>query len=174
MKVKVAEQCPAFSDPMDYTPHGILQAKILEWQPFPSPGDCPNPGIKPRSPALQVDSLPVEPQGKPKNTGVGCLSFLQQISPIQELNWSLLHYRQILYQLSYQEIPGDREYYHLFKNFPQFVMIHIVKGFSIVDETEVDFFFLEFPCFLYDPVNVGNLISNSSSFSKPSLMSESS
>ena len=53
-------------------------------------------------------------------------------------------------------------------------MIHIVKGFSIVDETEVDFFFLEFPCFLYDPVNVGNLISNSSSFSKPSLMSESS
>ena len=39
--------------------------------PFPSPGDLPNPGIKPRSPALQADSLPAEPQGKPKNTGVG-------------------------------------------------------------------------------------------------------
>ena len=56
-------------------------------------------------------------------------------------------------------------YSHLFKSFPQSVMIHTVKGFSIVDETGV---FLEFPCFLYDPANVGNLISCSSSFSKPS------
>ncbi|CAN0304840.1 unnamed protein product, partial [Rangifer tarandus platyrhynchus] len=38
--------------------------------PFPSPGDLPNPGIKPRSPTLQTDSLPAEPQGKPKNTGL--------------------------------------------------------------------------------------------------------
>ena len=59
-------------------------------------------------------------------------------------------------------------YSHLSKSFPQFVMIHTVKGFSIVDETEVDVF-LEFPCFLYNPVNVGNLISRSSPFSKPSL-----
>ena len=42
--------------------------------PFPSPGDLPNPGIEPRSPALQADSLRSEPQGKPKNTGVGSLS----------------------------------------------------------------------------------------------------
>ena len=41
---------------------------------FPSPGDLPNPGIEPRSPALRVDSLPAEPQGKPMNTGVGSLS----------------------------------------------------------------------------------------------------
>ena len=47
---------------MDCTVHGILQARILE--PFPSPGDLPNPGIKPRSPALQADSLPAEPPGK--------------------------------------------------------------------------------------------------------------
>ena len=47
-------------------------------------------------------------------------------------------------------------------------MIHTVKGFSIVDETEINVF-LEFPCFLYDPANVGNLISGSSSFAKPSL-----
>ena len=58
-------------------------------------------------------------------------------------------------------------YSHLFKSFPQFVVIHTVKGFSIVIETEIDIF-LEFPCFLYDPVNVGNLISGST-FSKPSL-----
>ena len=57
---------------------------------------------------------------------------------------------------------------HLFKSFPQFAMIHTVKGFSIVNETEVDVF-LEFTCFLYDPANVSNLISGSSVFSKPSL-----
>ena len=68
----------------------------------PSPGDLPNPGIEPRSPTLQADSLPAEPQGKPKNTGVGSLSLLQQIFPTQESNWGLLHCRQILYQLSYQ------------------------------------------------------------------------
>ena len=56
----------------------------------------------------------------------------------------------------------------LFKNFPQFVVIHTVKGFSVVNEAEVDVF-LEFPCLLYDSVNVDNLISGSSAFSKPSL-----
>ena len=57
---------------------------------------------------------------------------------------------------------------HLSKIFPQFLMIHTVKGFSIVHETEIDVF-LKFPCFLYNPMNVGNLISSSSIFSKPSL-----
>ena len=59
-------------------------------------------------------------------------------------------------------------YSHLFKNFPQFAVIHTVKGFSVVTEAELDFF-LEFPCFLYDPMDVGNLISGSSAFSKSSL-----
>ena len=59
-------------------------------------------------------------------------------------------------------------YSHLFKSFPQFVMIHTVKGFSVVSEAEVGVF-LEFPCFLYDPVNIGNLVSGSFAFSKPSL-----
>ena len=58
-------------------------------------------------------------------------------------------------------------YSHLFKNFPQFVMIHTVKGFSVVSKAEVGVF-LEFPCFLYDPVNIGNLISGSFAFSKAS------
>ena len=57
---------------------------------------------------------------------------------------------------------------YLFKNFPQFVMIRPVKGFGIVSKAEVDVF-LEFSCFFYDPVGVGNLISGSSAFSKFSL-----
>ena len=69
-----------------------------------SPGHLPNPGIKPRSPALQVDSLPAEPQGKPNNAGVGGLSLLQGIFPAQESNQGLLHCRQILYQLSYERL----------------------------------------------------------------------
>ena len=69
-------------------------------QPFPSPRELPNPGIEARSPELQADSLPTEPQGKCKNTRVGNLSFLQGIFPTQELNWDRLHCRQILYQLS--------------------------------------------------------------------------
>ena len=59
-------------------------------------------------------------------------------------------------------------YSRVSKSFSQFDMIHTLKGFSILNETETDIF-LKFPCFLYYPVNVGNLISGSSSFSKPSL-----
>ena len=59
-------------------------------------------------------------------------------------------------------------YSHLFKNFPQSVVIHTVKGFSTVSEAEVDVF-LKFPCFFYDLEDVGNFISGSSAFSKSSL-----
>ena len=59
-------------------------------------------------------------------------------------------------------------YFHLFKNFPQFAVIHIVKGISKNNEAEVDVF-LEFPCFLCDPTEAGILISGSSAFSKSSL-----
>ena len=59
-------------------------------------------------------------------------------------------------------------YSHLFKNFPQFGVIHTVKGFGIVNKAEVDFF-LELSCFFDDPADVGNLISGSSAFSKTSL-----
>ena len=61
MKVKVDQSCPTLCDPMDYTVHGILQARILEWVAFPfSRGS-----FQPRSPALQADSLPTELSGKP-------------------------------------------------------------------------------------------------------------
>ena len=59
-------------------------------------------------------------------------------------------------------------YSHLFKNFPQFVVIHIVKGSGIVSKAEIDVF-LELSCFFDDPTDVGNLISGSSAFSKSSL-----
>ena len=59
-------------------------------------------------------------------------------------------------------------HFHLLKNLPQFVVIHTVKGFGIVNEAEVDVF-LELSCFSDDPIDVGNLISVSSAFSKSSL-----
>ena len=108
VKVKVAQSCLTLCDPMDYTVHGILQARILEWVAFSfSRGDLPNPGIEPRSHALPADSLPAEPQGKAMNAGVGSLSLLQGIFLTQELNQDLWHCRQILYQLSYE---GSRWY----------------------------------------------------------------
>ena len=76
----------------------------------PPPGDLPNQGIKPRSPALQVDSLPAEPPGKPKNTGEGSLSLLQGNFPNQESNQGLLHCRPILYQLSHKGSPRILEW----------------------------------------------------------------
>ena len=59
-------------------------------------------------------------------------------------------------------------YSHLFQNFPQFIVIHTVKGFGIVNKAEIDVF-LELSCFFHDPADVGNMISGSSAFSKTSL-----
>ena len=59
-------------------------------------------------------------------------------------------------------------YSYLFQNFPQFIVIHTVKGFHVVNKAEVDVF-LELSCFFYDPTDVGNMISTSSAFSKSSL-----
>ena len=105
--MKVIPLCPTLCDPMDCSlpsssVHGILQARMLEWVVIPFSRGSSNPGIKPRSPALQADSLLSEPPGKPKNTGVGSPSLLQGIFETQESNWGLLHGRQILYELNYQ------------------------------------------------------------------------
>ena len=62
--------------------------------------------MKPRSPTLQADSLPAEPQGKPKNTGVGSLSLLPRSFPIQELNQGFLHCSWTFYRLSYKRSPS--------------------------------------------------------------------
>ena len=96
--MKVAQSYPTLCDPMNYTVHEILQARILEWVAFPfSRGSS-----QLRSPTLQGDSLPAEAQGKPRNTVVGSLSLLQWIFQTKESNQGLLHCRQILYQLSYE------------------------------------------------------------------------
>ena len=99
-KVKVAQLCPTLCDPTEYTVHGILQGRIPEWVAFPFSRASFHPGIKPTSSKLQADSSPAEPQGKPKNIGMGSLSLLQGIFPTQELNRDLLQCRWILYQLS--------------------------------------------------------------------------
>ena len=119
MKVLVAQSCPTLCDSMeskecdfvtlqsssmDYSPqgpsvHGILQARILEWVPFPSPGDLPDPGIEPRSPALQADTLPPEPRGKPEYQVVNLMikfgEFMtaKQIHKTAPLPSKLLQYR---------------------------------------------------------------------------------
>ena len=85
--------------------HGVLQARILEWVAFPFSRGSSQPRDRTRSPTLQEVFLPAEPQGKPKNTGVGSLSLLQHIFLSQELNWNLLNCSQILYQLNYQGSP---------------------------------------------------------------------
>ena len=71
MCVKVAESYLTLCDPMDYTVHGTVQARILEWVALPSPGDVPNPGIEPQFPALQMDSFFFFP--------VSILSLLQEL-----------------------------------------------------------------------------------------------
>ena len=104
----VAQSCLTLCDPMDCSPPG---SSVHEESPGKNTGvgchallqgNLPNPGIEPRSPTLQVDSLLPEPPGKSKNTGVGSLPFHQGIFPTQEPNRGLLLCMQILYQLSYQ------------------------------------------------------------------------
>ena len=107
----------ALCDPMDYTVYGIIQAIILEWVALPFSRGSSQLRFEPRSLTLQADSLPAEPQGKPKSTGVGSLSLPQWIFPTQESNWGLLHCRRILYQLSYQ---GSPELWLTFSIFMEF------------------------------------------------------
>ena len=103
----VTQLCTTLFDPIDYSPpsssvHGDSPDKNTEvgchalFQ-----GDLPNPGIKPRSSTLLVESLLFEPPRKSKNTRVGSLSLFQGNFPTQESHWGLLHCRWILYQLSY-------------------------------------------------------------------------
>ena len=92
-------------NPMDCTVLGILQARILKWVAFAFSRIYPIQGSNPGHPHCRRIFSPAEPQGKPKNAGVGSLSLLQRIFPTQESNWGLLHCSQILYQLRYQGSP---------------------------------------------------------------------
>ena len=97
-KWKLLSRVWLFVTPMDYTVHGILQARILEWVAFPYSTGSSWPRVW-----TQVE---------PKNTGVGSLSLFQWSFPTQESNQGLLHCRWILYQLSYQEAPYPHRHSH--------------------------------------------------------------
>ena len=114
----VTQSCSTLWNPMGDKPlgdcsppgssvHRFSRQEYWSELSFPSPGDLPNLGTEPRSPALQADSLPSKLPGKPKNTGAGCRSLLQGISLTQGSNPGLLHCRRILYCLSHQESPSQ-------------------------------------------------------------------
>ena len=103
---------------------GFCMLEYWNVLPCPPPGNFLKPGVEPRSPTLQEDSLLTEP-GKPKNTGVGSLSLLQRIFLTQESNF--LHCRWILYQLSYQGSP----YKILLRCFPFFFSCYIFETWCV-------------------------------------------
>ena len=107
VKVKAPQSFPTLCDPMDCIVHGTLQARILEWVAFPFSTESSQPRDRTQVSCIEANSLPAEPQGKPKNTRVGNLSLLQQMFLTQESNQDLFHCRQILYQLSYQGSPKE-------------------------------------------------------------------
>ena len=107
----VAQLCLTLCDPMDSS---LPDSSVHGDSPGKNTGVSFHallqgifPGINPRCPTLQVDSLSSKPPEKLKNTGVGSLSLLQVIFITQELNWGLLHCRWIFYQLSYQGSPWE-------------------------------------------------------------------
>ena len=111
---------------MDYTVHGILQARILEWVAFPFSRGSSQPRDQTQVSHITDRFSTTEPQGKPKNTVVDSLSVPQGIFLTQELKWGLLHCRRILYQLCYQGSPKLGE--HLYKDLKMLVEGAIVSG----------------------------------------------
>ena len=131
------------------------------WSGLPGPpsGDRPNPGMEPRSPTLQADSLLSEPPGKLKNMEVGSLSLLQGIFSTQGSNPGLLHCRRVLYQLSHQGSPS----YITGLHFAILMLFWKIVSFSYVPVIEPTWLFsrvfylqTSFPsdyaseCFIYD------------------------
>ena len=92
-EVKVIQSCPTLGDPIDCTVHGILQARILEWVAVAFSRGSSQPRDRTQVSHIPADSLPAEPQGKPKNTGVGGLSLLQWIkqdASLPKSQWVLI------------------------------------------------------------------------------------
>ena len=95
--MKVTHSDPTVCDPTGYTVHGILQASILEWVAFPFSRGSSQPRDQTQVSHIAGRFFTAEPQEKLKYTGVGSLSLLQQVFPIQESNQGLLYCRKILY-----------------------------------------------------------------------------
>ena len=114
----VTQLRPILCNPMDCSPQGSSvhvdspEKNTGVGLPCLSPGESSQLRDQLRCPTLQGHSLLTEPPGKPKNTGVGSLSLLQEIFPTQEFNQGLLHCRWILYQLSYQGSPKSESESH--------------------------------------------------------------
>ena len=133
-KVKLLSRVPLFASPWSVTyqtPQSMGFSRQEYWSglPFPSPGDLPNPRIKPRSPAMQTALTYSFPNLEPVRCSMSSSNccFLTCIQVSQETGKVVC-------------------YSHLLKNFPQFIVIHRIKSFSIVSEAEV-YVFLEFPSF---------------------------
>ena len=105
LKAKVSQWCLTLCNFMDYIVHGILKARILEWVAFPFSRGSSQPRDQTQVSCIAGRFFTSWATGKPKNTGVGSLSLLQQIFLTQEWNRDLLHHRRILYQLSYEGSP---------------------------------------------------------------------
>ena len=105
VKVKVAQVRLTLCDPMDYTVHGILQARILEWVAVPFSRGSSQPRDGTQVSRIAGGFFTSWATREAQEYWSGSLSLLQQIFLTQESNWGLLHCRQILYQLSYQERP---------------------------------------------------------------------
>ena len=149
----LVSQCLTICKPMDCSlsgssVHGIFKARILEWvavswsgQLFPSPGDLPNPGFEPRSPALQADSLPAEPPQKTQKYWNGQPIPSPGIFPTQKLNWHFLLHRHILYQLGSQGSPSS----YILKLIKILLLSHSI---NISLYTHISYFH----CFLFLPL----------------------
>ena len=146
----MARSRPALCNTRDYTVHGILQARRLGWVAVLFSRGLPNPGIEPRSPTLQADSLPAESPGQPRNTGVGSLSLLQGIFLTQEWNRGLPHCRRILYRLSHQGSPVTLNQRYILGKLLSF---KVVYGVFLPDSTSILYiFFVVFRSFI-NPLN---------------------
>ena len=130
---EVTQSCPTLCDPWTVAHQappsmGFSRQEYWRGLPFPSPGDLPNPGMKPRSPTLQAYALTSAPPGKP--IGVGSLSLLQGIFMTQESNQGLLHCTWILYQLSYEGSLYWYEWYLLlYLNINYHIITYLLKLF---------------------------------------------
>ena len=103
--VKVAQACLSLCDPVDYTVHGILQARILEWVTFPFSGRSSQPRDQTQVSNISGGFFTSWATREAQEYWSGYPTLLQGIFPTQELNQGLLHCRRILYQLSYQGSP---------------------------------------------------------------------
>ena len=144
--MKVAWSCPTLCNPMDYTVHGILQARILEWIAVPFSKGIFQPRGWTQVSYIAGGFLPAESPEKPKNTGMGSLSLLQWIFPTQESNWGLLHCWQILYQLSYHGIPSIPKPNFYFDPNPLPFLPFSTKGFPISIHTQAKDFSINCFC----------------------------